>query len=624
MANISASASKSTYAPYYSTSFPYTHYVKLEETSSSTSGNTSSVKVTAYLESSGASFESNYNNSLSVYWFDNNNYVDGKRVKLNNEISSLAMGGRITVTGTISVPHKSDGTVSGFARSYWTKSDNNNYTPDSSTAQTANTALTKIVRGSSISTDESSVLCDDHNGLMIRLTKPVSTYTDTITYKIGDVSGTIIEKTPATAIAWVVPLSVLNGMPNDTSGTMTLTCQTYNGSTKLGSSSTTVLITTSKELHGPSLSLTSIVDLNANNTYGSYTLGRIEGDSFISGLSSLQLTISAEARYGATRKRTETTLNGTTIGGTLTPVFTGDFGNGVFTITTRDSRGYTAEIHPTIDVVNYFAPAIAKATADRDSVNIENVRGITTGAWYNGSLGGMDNTLTVVARYNNPSATPASGDNTLTVTSTGNTWSFDGIAFGSLAAASAGTVQFIFSDLLNTVSSSVIQIYEYLPVFAMFKDHFDVIGELHIHDRANPNLFSVLTYNYYVSLFQYHVGDTVTFTDNVAVFPGFVTSSGGVLVFSIALPKSAEPGVVPSVSGNVIIRHSDGAYINSNDNHTNQQPVALSDLGTVTADCDANYVRVRVQLTTATSLTNNSVISVTPGTLLTITFNAAS
>lgn len=622
MPNISASNSTELYAPNYPSSFPYIHGVSFEETSSSTVNNTSNVKVTAYIRSTGASFASTYDSDgLSVYWYDDNENSNGKRVKLNSTIYSLGKNAEISVTGTISVAHKSNGKVSGYAWSKWTKDDNNNYTPPTNTIKTETTALTNIIRGSSISVDKSSILCGGGEGLTINISKPVASYTDTITYKLGNVTGTVIEKTPATVVsAWTVPTSVLDGMPNSQTGTLTLTCQTYNGDTPMGSSSTTVLVTTSQELHGPTLSITAIVDLNASDVYGSRTLADIEGGSYISGLSHLRLTLSAEARYGASRKRTETTLNGVTVGGTLTPEFDGDLGNGTFTITTRDSRGYVTEIHPSVNVIRYFPPAIVRAVADRDDSEVTDVRGITAGTWYNGTLGNMNNELTVTARYNNPSpgVTPASGDNTLTVDLVGNTWSFNGIVFSNLSQQTAGTVQFIFSDLITTVSSIVIPIYEYLPVFAMFQDHFDVFGTLHIHDRTDPNRFSVLPYDYYA----YHAGDTVTFTDNIAMFPGVVTSGGDVIAFSIALPKMTSTAIIATVTGTVIIRHADGNYISANDGRSSQ-PVDIDLLGTVTSSCDANYVRVRIQLTTTTALTNNSVVVVTPGTSLTVTFSTA-
>ena len=624
MANIKGSKDRLTYAPNYSTSFPYTHHVEFEETSSSQHSNSSTISVTASLTSSGASFDSQAAaNSLSVYWYDNNGHSDGTRVKLNDEIWSLGTNGTISVSGTISVAHKSDGTLKGRAESYWTKKDGNNYTPATSSVATDNTDLTNIIRGSSISIPESRVVVDGIKTITIRLNRPNSSYTDTLTYKLGSATGTIATKTSETSISWVVPTSILNGIPNAKSGTATIYCQSYNGDTAMGSSSATVVIATSQELHGPTLSITSAVDNNAGVQYGSRTLGQIEGDSFISGMSEVQLTIAAEGRYGASRKRTETTLNGNTIGGTLTPVFSGDLGNGVFTIMTRDTRGYETTLNYTIDVVDYFPPSIVKAIADRDSTTTTTVVGSTVGAWCSGSLGGMSNTLTVTVRYSNPSATPATGTKTINAVKQGNTWTYDGALITDLANSSAGTIQYVFSDVFNTVESAVINIYEYLPVFAMFQNHFDVFGELHIHDRANPNLFSVLPYNYHEALFQYHAGDIVSFADNIAAFPGFVTSGGGVLVFSIPLPKAAASGVVASVSGSVIVRHADGSYI-SNGGNNDGQPVALSNLGTVTADCDANYVRVRVQLATATTLTNNSVICVTPGTALSITFSASS
>ncbi len=611
MANITASKSVNTYAPAYPSSYPYELYISVEETGTSTAANTSSLKFEAWIWSHGASFSSNYSNSMSIWWYDDNNYKNGKCIVRNTSISSLAQNSWITITGTAEVSHNNSGKLKGWAGVYWTKSDNNSYTPATAQAETAWFDLSTIKRASVISLDKDSVVCDGRNSVVISLSRPTSSFTDTITYSFGRATGTIATKTTSTSITWVVPTTLLDQIPNDKEGTVELKCQSYNGNTAYGSSTASLRITTTEAFHGPKIVVKLEYDGNGNVAYGNRTLSDITGaNKYISGKSKICFELECTAYYGASRARTETTLNGMMSGGTLTPSFEGDFGDGKVVITTRDTRGYVAKKEITLDVVNYFEPTITSAVADRDTTNVQKVIGSLSGKWFNGSLGAEDNALTISVSYNNPDTGPT----TVTATSVGNTWSYTGELFTGLAEAQSSNVQFVISDVFSSVTSNIIPIYEYIPVFAMFQNHFDVFGTLHIHDREDPSKFTVIGYDYW----NYHAGDVVTFEPLTASFSGFMTSDSGVIVFTIPLVKNVPDGVTTTVIGDIIVRHADGSYIGG------QNGDLITNIGVPEITTDNNYVRIKITLPSKSSLTNNSVLCVTPGTTgLTVAFAEA-
>ena len=620
-----ASKSRSVYAPVYPTSYPYTHYVYFKETSTDTTNNTSSLTFTASMTSNGAGFGSATDNWLSVYWFDDGANSKGTRVAITST-KAMEIGGNLTVSGTLTVTHKNDGTLSGYALSYWT-SDGTNNPPSNSTVQTGATSLTNIPRGSSITLDKTSVLVDGTNSIRITIGRAVSTYTDTLTYSIGNVNGTIVNNTTKTTIDWVVPVEVLNAIPYATSGTVTISCRTYKGSTALGTSTATFTAVTDHEVHGPSLTITRIYDAKANDQYGQYTLNDITGGAFISNVSEIHVIVEAEGRYGTTRRRTEATLNDQTAKaqineqGEIEMILTGDFGDGdqdLF-VSTRDNRGYTTTIPVRVHTVGYYPPVITQSAADRstEADASETVVGTTSGTWYNASLGAMNNTLSVSVYYTNPDTGPTALPSSVVGD---GTWSYTGELFNGLADTKSSTVRFVISDLLTTVRSQAISVYEYLPVFAMFKDHFDVFGDIHIHRRDDPNCFSVLTYDAYNSFRnEFIAGDVYAFTGNVATFSGFLTtnaSGNNVIAFSIPLPYHIGSGLVAAVAGDITVRHASGGYIGT----PNQN---IGNLGTSEVDYDANFVRVRITLAGTVSYANNSVVCVTPGNSLSITFSAA-
>lgn len=146
-----ASASKST-TLYANTGAPYSNATltaSFNENSTSTSGNTSSITVTATQKIGNADWSTSYTCTLKIYWYDNNANSGGKLVKTTNA-TSQGRNATITASGTITVAHKSDGSLSGYAKAVWTKAGNSNWTPNSGSISTSDTALTKIPRAATL------------------------------------------------------------------------------------------------------------------------------------------------------------------------------------------------------------------------------------------------------------------------------------------------------------------------------------------------------------------------------------------------------------------------------------------------------------------------------------------
>lgn len=147
-----ASASNST-TLYANTGSPYSNATltaSFNENSTSTSGNTSNITVTATQKIGNADWSSNYSSTLKIYWYDNNANSDGKLVATTS-VTSQGRNATITATGTVTAAHKTDGSLSGYAKAVWTKGGSLNWTPNSGSVQTSSTALTKIPRYPTVS-----------------------------------------------------------------------------------------------------------------------------------------------------------------------------------------------------------------------------------------------------------------------------------------------------------------------------------------------------------------------------------------------------------------------------------------------------------------------------------------
>lgn len=129
----------------------FTLTASFNETATSTSNNNSTVSISAtFQNNSTAAFSGQANPYLRVYWYDNNSYSSGTLIA-QKQVSSMSSKGSTSVSGSITVGHKSDGTLNGYAKAVWTKgSGSNSYVPASTEVSTANTALTTIPRKTSI------------------------------------------------------------------------------------------------------------------------------------------------------------------------------------------------------------------------------------------------------------------------------------------------------------------------------------------------------------------------------------------------------------------------------------------------------------------------------------------
>ena len=138
------SASKST-TLYSSGGYAYTLSSSFVETETSTADNTSTVSCTAQLIPTSYYWSTGYQSTLAIYWHDNRENTD----KLVSSITfaGIGAGETKTATGTTTVYHKDDGTLSGYAYAYFTKGQTTSaFAPNNGGVATDLTALTNIDR----------------------------------------------------------------------------------------------------------------------------------------------------------------------------------------------------------------------------------------------------------------------------------------------------------------------------------------------------------------------------------------------------------------------------------------------------------------------------------------------
>ena len=251
----------------------------------------------------------------------------------------------------------------------------------------------------------------------INIARASSSFTHTLRYKFGSLSGTIVEKTSSVSYKnWTIPTTFYAQIPNAKYGTGTIYCDTYSGSELIGTKSTSFRANVSGS--APTLSPT-VEDVDAATLALTGDANRI-----VRYYSDAQFNFGAAAVNSATLKSYKVVggaKSSTSASGTFTNVETA-----VFNFSVTDSRGYTTEKKVEKTLVPYV-----KLTCDiwQIEANVDGTMkfGIA-GNYFNGSFGAVNNELTIQYRYKAgygefgdwQSLTYASDDNTYEVTVTLN------------------------------------------------------------------------------------------------------------------------------------------------------------------------------------------------------------
>lgn len=195
--------------------------------------------------------------------------------------------------------------------------------------------------------------------LTISITRYSTAFTHTLKYSIGSASGTIVDKTSATSVTWTPAMSLCNQMPSALQGTCTITCETYSGSTLVGSSTTTLQLYVPKSVQLEPLTGCAVVSPYNTGTRAASIA------AFVQGYSKAELTINASKistanSYGATPKAYRVSFEGVSI--EAAPYRTGlltSAGAKQITLYITDTRDRTTSITVDFTVYAYSAPTMS-------------------------------------------------------------------------------------------------------------------------------------------------------------------------------------------------------------------------------------------------------------------------
>ncbi len=256
-------------------------------------------------------------------------------------------------SGSLTVGHNADGTKSIACSASYTATSSASYLPGNMSCS-GNMGLSTIARATTPTLSASSVAI----GCSVTINTPraSSSFTHTLRYYFMGTEGQIASNV-GTSQSWTIPTSFLTSLPDSVSGQVTIYCDTYSGSTLIGTKSVALTVTV------PS----SYVPKISSITVSEATAGLASQFAvFVQSKSPFKVVTSASGNSGSTIKTCSVRVDGSTYTGTtVTTGVINASGDVTVSVTVTDSRGRTASTTKTVNVVAYSAPAITQSTVTR-------------------------------------------------------------------------------------------------------------------------------------------------------------------------------------------------------------------------------------------------------------------
>ena len=369
--------------------------------SQSIANNTSVVGWHLQLVTTGGSISSSTSKSWNVT-------VNGSNYSGTCTIGVGTNSTKTLASGSTTIAHNADGTKS-FSFSFSQQFDIN-YSGVGwigTKSGSGSGTLSTIPRTSSVSSTNANI----GENITISIGRASSSFTHTLTYAFCGLTGTIATKTSSTSVSWTLPTSFYAQIPNSRSGWGRIICDTYSGSTKIGSSECRFDVYVKESTNKPGISAT-VVDVND-------TTKALTGDEnkLIKYYSRVKFSITSSPKNSSGTKSININYNGNSFtggsGNSWTDYFS-DVVSGSYRCSVTDTRDFTTSVDINKTLINYVkitcALSVSNPTASGEcTLTIK-------GNYFNGSFGSTNNTLTVQYKQNGGNWTNA------TATLNGNTY----------------------------------------------------------------------------------------------------------------------------------------------------------------------------------------------------------
>ena len=377
------------------------------------------------------------------------------------------------------IKHNDDGTKSitlggSFTNSFF----GNTITLDDKIA-----TLPTIPRASEVSS--SSPYIGDNATIII--SSKSSSFIHTLTYAFGSTSGTIATKTNLTTVPWdtdKIKEDLYKQIPNAKSGKGTITCETYNGNTLVGTKTCSFNLYAKESDCKPSIDGT-VVDTNSSTK-------ALTGNSavMVRYMSKPKVTISSSANYSSSIKNYSINVDGQTTNSSEVTFDTISSNN--ITISVTDSRGYSNSKPLTPSMINYVK-LTSNLTIERPEQTSNEAYLNGSGQWFNGSFSSSNaNTLSINCEYRKSGDSSWISLGTLTPSKSGNTFSFSNLKLGeSFDYKNEYQFRITIADKLQTIGNQtkdIVILSTGKAIVRIGKEKVVVNGELEVNGKIKKDI----------------------------------------------------------------------------------------------------------------------------------------
>lgn len=332
-------------------------------------------------------------------WYNSGNFkvVIAGEVVYSSATRIQLKKGTVVASGTYTFQHNADGT-----KSFTASAEAGIYTVAVNCTGSGTFTLDAIPRASQPSLitwpNNTQNVGNFGTEISIHMNRNSSAFTHTVRYQFGSRSGTIATGV-TTGTTWVIPLALMDLIPNSTSGSGTVYVDTYNGSTKIGTKSCGFTATVPASVKPTcTLQVTDATTIQA--TYG----------NLVKGLSRLLVKTGGTPAYSSPIASRAVTANGVRYtAAEVTTGFLTSAGTTTVTATVTDKRGRTsAQKSASFTVLDYEKPNITSLSVRRCNADgTANNRGEYVKAVFSAAVTSLNakNGATYTLRYKKTSAT---------------------------------------------------------------------------------------------------------------------------------------------------------------------------------------------------------------------------
>lgn len=417
-------------------------------------------------------------------WQTSNSYsgsivIDGTTFSFNYSPNwSYSSSGDVIVgSATKTVTHNSNGTKSCGVSATW----NTSGTYSCGIASASGTlTLTTIPRASGIACSSPYI----GDTATVTIDKKSNDFTNTVSYAIGSISGTLATKTSATVLSLTtedIADQIYALIPNSKQIQSKIYCSTYSGDTKIGDTTEAAFYLYAKESECKPTVTGTIVDTNPT------TIAITEDSGVIVKYASIpKVTIQATANKGASISRYSINANDGQQVNLQEYTFEKGIASDTITISAIDSRGFETSINLTPQIIDYIPIVISEFYAERpEDVSNEIVLN-ASGIWFNDKFKAeKPNKLVCNYWYKSSEETEWSECGTIVPTIDGNTFKFENLSLGDqFSYEQQWQIKLRVQDLTGYAERDDLYVSKGREVLTVGEDKVWVYGDLLLNDNS--------------------------------------------------------------------------------------------------------------------------------------------